>query len=650
MKRRLENIITGKLEKHRRGFGFVVSENSPFDRDIFVDFDNMNGAMDGDQVVVDLLPEYLWGSSPEGIITKILNRSLKEVVGTFERGRRFGFVVPDNKKVREEVFVRLKDSGGAKTGDKVVCQITRYPDRNNSAEGKVSEIVARKGQPGGDIKALIRGYGLRETFPSRASAESKAVSKKGVTEKDIRGRRDLRDELTCTIDGPDSKDFDDAVSLKKLDNGNWLLGVHIADVSHYVEEGGPLDKEALKRGNSVYVIDQVVPMLPRELSNGICSLNPDVDRLTMTCEMEINEDGEVVAHDIYESVIHSDARLVYTDVSDYIEAHEEGAVAGSERDFNGVKELGITLIHMAELAALLRKKRFAEGSIDFNLDEAEVVLDKKGRAIDVVPAERRVANKLIEEFMLLANKTVAEHFYWMDIPFVYRIHEKPEPDKMVELRTFLKEFGINLKGSAANIHPGTLRDVLLEVEGEPCEDIISKTILRSMQKAYYGVRCDGHFGLAFKYYCHFTSPIRRYPDLIIHRIIKEALKGDMDRKFLKHFKGKTMEASEISSATERKAIELEREAEKMKMAEYMKSHVGDEYEGVVSGSIESGIFVQLPNTVEGFVKFERWEKTDKKYALGQPVRIRVKSVDVAERQIDFTLISYSRKKERIKVQ
>lgn len=643
-KKKKRPVITGTLSKHKRGFGFVITEDGG--EDIYISARSIHGAMDGDTVEVDLIPQALWGSSREGIIVNILKRNTAEVVGTFEKSKRFGFVVPEGKRGGEDIFVRKKDFSGAQRGDKVVVQITRYPDKENSAEGRIVEVISRNGQPGGDIKALMRSFGLRETFPSRANAEAKAVSKRGVTDKDLMGRRDLRNKTIITIDGADSKDFDDAVSVERLPGGNYLLGVHIADVAHYVEEDGPLDREALKRGNSVYLIDQVVPMLPKKLSNGICSLNPDTDRLTLSVDMEITPDGEVVNHDIYESVIHSKARMVYSDVSDMLE-HNDLSLIKKYRD------IFEDILNMDKLAKILREKRERRGSLDFDFDEAYITLDERGIPISVDIAERRTANKLIEEFMLLANETVAEHFFWMELPFIYRVHEAPAAEKMEEFRSFLRSMGLTLKGASDSVHPKTLNGILEAVQGKSYENVVNTVMLRSMQKAFYGTECEGHFGLALKYYCHFTSPIRRYPDLCIHRIIKASLAGKLDTKTLKRFKAKTQEAADIASATERQAIELEREVEKMKKAEYMSHHIGEVYDGIISGVTGFGIYVQLENTIEGMIRLDSlWddyyiyeaekyrvigEQTRKTYTLGQRVRIAVDSVNIENREINFEL-------------
>ena len=617
--------ITGIIEKHARGFAFLRREEGA---DIFIAPDNLGGAMNGDTAQVELLPPYLWTKSKEGIIVKILERATKEVVGTFQKKKGFGFVVPDDRKLTEDIYIKQDAFRSAANGDKVVAKITQYPDKQHRIEGKITEIVARKGETGSDVLSLIRGYGLFQTFPSRVNAEAKARGREKITDEEIARRLDLRGKNIFTIDGPDAKDLDDAVSIERLANGNYRLGVHIADVSHYVEEDGWLDKEALKRGTSVYLLNRVVPMLPKGLSNGICSLNEGEDRLTLSCFMEIDAQGEVVHHELAESVINSKARMVYDDVSDLLE-HETPALRAK------YAPLLTDIRAMGELARVLRNKRKQRGSLDFDFAESEIVLDAREHPIAIRPAECRSANRLIEEFMLIANETVAEHFYWMNYPFVYRVHEKPDPEKMMDLKAFLMNFGIHLKGNPDNIYPKTLADIIDTIADEPYEAVVNRVILRTMKKAYYSLECDGHFGLAFRYYCHFTSPIRRYPDLMIHRVIKAAINNRMTEAKLKKYRHDVQEAAEISSRTERKAQELEREVEKLKKCEYMLDHIGEEYDGIVSGVTEFGVYVELPNTVEGMV-FAR--DLRRPYQLGEQVRIRVLDARPAERQIDFAML------------
>ena len=637
-------LVTGTLMKHKKGFGFVVPEDEA-GNDVFIGKDDINDAMNGDKVSVRILGTSKKTEKREGAIEEILARGVKEIVGTFDSSKSFGFVIPDNKRQNDDVFIKRKDFAGAKKGDKVVVTITKYPEKGNSAEGIISEIISRCGEAGGDIKALIRAYDLIKTFPSKVNAEATAMSKQEPEEEEVR-RTSLRDRKTITIDGAHAKDLDDAVSLERLANGNFLLGVHIADVSHYIKEGGPLDKEAMKRGNSVYLIDQVIPMLPPVLSNGVCSLNEKVDRLTLSIDMEINGEGEVVAHHIFESIINTRARMVYTDVSDIIENHSVDLISKYAEIYDEILE-------MDRLAKILRKKRMARGSLDFDFDEAYITLNEEGLPVSIEIAERRVANKIIEEFMLLANETVAEHFFWLEVPFIYRIHEKPSLEKIDEFKAFIRGFGLTLKGASENIHPKALSEVLKSVEGQSYEHVVNTIMLRSMRKAFYGIDCEGHFGLGVKYYCHFTSPIRRYPDLMIHRIIKEAIQGKLSEGRMKSLKKKAMDAAEIASATERKAQELERDVEKLKKAEFMSGHLGETFEGIISGVSNYGFYVELPNTVEGMVKASTLmddfydfdppnyrligRNTNKIYGLGDKITIKVKNVSIQDGEIDFTV-------------
>ena len=626
--KRKSEIYTGIIEKHARGFGFVRQED---EEDIFVGPSNMGGAMNGDLVEVDLLPPYLWNKSKEGIVTKVLERNYTEVIGTFQKNKKFGFVIPDDKKNPDDIFIKKDFFRNAQNGDKVVAKIIKYPDKYGKAEGRITEVIAKRGEVGGDISALIRTKGLFETFPSRVNAEAKYLSKQGILPEELEGRLDLRDKKIFTIDGPTAKDLDDAVSIEVLENGNYVLGVHIADVSHYVKEDSNLDREALKRGTSVYLVNRVVPMLPKVLSNGICSLNPNEDRLTLSCIMEIDGSGQVVNHTIEKSVINSCARLVYDDVSDILEYDNP---VQSEKHNEILTEIKM----MGELAEILRNKRKHQGSLDFDLDEAVIEVDEYENPIRIEVEERRTANRLIEEFMLIANETVAEHFFWMEIPFVYRIHEKPDVEKMTELRNYLANFNIAFRGNPDNVHPKMLSTIIDNLAGEPYEAIVNRVILRTMKKAYYGTSCDGHFGLAFKYYCHFTSPIRRYPDLIIHRMIKAVIEGEMTESKISKYRVDTEIAADQSSLTERQAQELEREVEKLKKCQYMKQHIGEEFEGIVSGVTDFGVYVELPNTIEG-MSFAR--DLDRPYQLGQKVRIKVLDARPEDRQIDFRILKES---------
>jgi ribonuclease R len=653
-KKRKEEIITGVLSKHKKGFGFVIPESGE-GGDIFIAPPAINGAMNGDTVKVALLPPEETTRSREGVIKEVVKRAVVEIVGTFEKSKRFGFVVADDRRINDDIFVLRKDFNGAKSGDKVVVKITKYPDKSDNAEGRIDEIISKSGEAGGDIKALIRQYQLTKEFPEKVEAETKRIPLK-ISEEEIRKRIDLREKTIITMDGADAKDLDDAVSVEKLDNGNYLLGVHIADVSHYVREGTQLDKEALKRGNSVYLIDQVIPMLPKLLSNGICSLNPAVDRLTLSVNMEIDSKGKVVNHDIYESIIHSKERMVYGVVSDMLEKNDKTLI-------DQYQDIYQDILLMDELAKILRKARDQRGSLDFDFDEAYIKLNEQGIPTSVETAERRVANRIVEEFMLIANETVAEHFYWMEVPFVYRVHESPSLEKIEEFKRFIGSFGLILKGNLDNIHPKALNEIIKNIEGKPEEHVVNTVMLRSMKKAFYGTDCEGHFGLGVKYYSHFTSPIRRYPDLIIHRIIKETIHGKLDAKRIKSLKKKTEKAAEISSGTERQAQELEREVEKLKKAEYMSYHVGEVHEGIISGVANFGFFVEIENTIEGMVRvdylnddFYDYEaskyrligrRTNKIYGLGDKVNIKVHSVDLLNREINFTVAEERKKKDDV---
>lgn len=643
--KRKEVIITGILSKHKKGFGFVIPDSDQEGGDIFIAPGSINGAMNGDTVAAALLPQWETTRTREGVIRQVLKRAASEIVGTFEKSSRFGFVVPDDRRFNDDIFVMKKDFNGAQTGDKVVVRILKYPDQNNNAEGRIEEIVSRSGEAGGDIKALIRQYNLTQIFPEKVEAETKKIPLK-ITEEEISRRVDLRDKVIITMDGADAKDLDDAVSVEKLPDGNYRLGVHIADVSHYVRETSPLDKEALKRGNSVYLIDQVIPMLPKILSNGICSLNPNADRLTLSVSMDIDGKGKVFHHDVFESIIHSKARMVYSDVSDMLE-HKSAEL------IDKYKDIYPDILLMGELAKNLRNARDARGSIDFDFDEAYIELNDKGIPVSVKTAERRVANRIIEEFMLIANETIAEHFYWLEVPFVYRVHEPPSPEKIEEFKRFIRSFGLILRGSSENIHPKVLNEIIKNVEGKPEEHVVNTVMLRSMKKAAYDTECAGHFGLGVKYYCHFTSPIRRYPDLIIHRIIKESINGKLDVKRFRILKRRTERAAEISSATERQAQELEREVEKLKKAEYMSYHLGETYDGIINGVASFGFFVEIENTIEGLVRVDYLNddyydyeasmyrligrRTNNIYALGDKVKIRVHSVELQDREINFTI-------------
>ena len=640
--------IKGILSKHRKGFGFVIPEDKEETGgfDVFIPPDEIRSAMDKDQVSVTILSSEKDGKRLEGRIDNILTRSATEVVGTFSAMRGVGYVVPESSRLVEEVMIQKKDFNGAKNGDKVVAKITKWPSRGHRTEGRVVEILSKQGEALGDIKALVRTFQLNEAFPQKIEKEAEYAALP-VTDEEVKNRKDYRRKIVLTIDGADSKDLDDAISIERMENGNVRLGVHIADVSHYIKEGGALDREALNRGTSVYLLDIVLPMLPKVLSNGICSLHPGADRLTLSVSMEITQKGVVVDHEIFESVIRSTERLVYSEVSDLLEQETPELVAKYGRVHEELKM-------MRDLAGILRSRRQERGSLDFDFDEAHIILDQGGIPVSVETSERRVANHMIEEFMLIANETIAEHYFHLGLPFVYRIHERPTPEKIDAFKRFLTTLGIRLKGSTENVHPKALNEVLAQVEGTEIEHVVNTVMLRSMKKAFYDTVCKGHFGLGVTYYCHFTSPIRRYPDLMIHRIIKESLQqpiGDSRRKALE---SKAKEAADIASVTERKAEELEREVEKLKKAEYMSYRLGEEFDGIISGIASFGFFAEIPNTIEGLVRVQTLtddeyiyeqelyrlygKRTRKTYTLGDKVRVRAAAVDIAKREIDFDLI------------
>lgn len=636
-------LVVGRLQGHEKGFAFVIP-NDKTREDIFIPAENMNSAMNGDIVVANLtrMPEA--GRRQEGEIVRILERENETIIGSFEDNGNFGFLIPDEHRIAYDVFIPKAQTGGAKNGQKVVVQVTRWPELRRNPEGKVIEILGFLSDKGTDILSIIRQYKLPEDFPPKVQDQADLIGQE-VTARDLEGREDLRDLVCFTIDGPDAKDFDDAVSIESLDNGNYKLGVHIADVAHYVKLNSALDKEALSRGNSVYLIDRVIPMLPKELSNGICSLNPHLERLTLSVFMEIDKKGTVVYHKIVESVIKSKHRLIYDDVSDFLENDDDKA---KEK----LKDILSELSKMHELMEVLNEKREIRGSIDFDFPETYIELDDNGKPIDVRVAERRVANRMIEEFMLVCNETVAEEFFWAEIPFLYRVHEEPNPEKLEAFAKFIHNFGYTLKGK--EIHPKELQLLTQEIKGKKEESVISTILLRSLKKAVYSPESGIHFGLAAQYYSHFTSPIRRYPDLVIHRIIKDYLKGNLTGDRLARLEKVLPEIADHTSMTERRAEDAEREVDDLKKAQYMAERIGEEYTGIVSSVTSFGLFVQLENTIEGLVHFNNMdddfyrfdeenyyiigERTNRIYRLGDEVRIEVIGADVGKRNIDFRLI------------
>ncbi|MDO4633873.1 MAG: ribonuclease R [Eubacteriales bacterium] len=636
-------VLTGVLQCTAKGFGFVTVEDR--EEDIFVPEEEKHGAIHLDTVEVTVRPGGP-GRRAEGSVRRVLAHEITRVVGTYHQSKKFGFVEPDNQRLTEDLYIPAECSAGAENGQKVVAEYTGYGDDRKKPQGKITQIIGRMRDPGTDILSVIYGYDLPQEFPERVLQQAERVSKP-VSEADRAGRLDLRKLQTVTIDGEDAKDLDDAISLT-IDEatGNYHLGVHIADVTNYVQENSALDREALTRGTSVYLTDRVIPMLPRQLSNGICSLNQGEDRLALSCLMEIDPKGTVVAHQIAETVICVDRRMTYTSVAKILEEKDE-----QERSL--YQEFVPLFERMEILSGVLREKRSRRGAIDFDFPEAKILLDEHGKACEIVPHERNTATKIIEDFMLLANETVAEDYYWQELPFVYRTHENPDPEKIRQLAAFIANFGYGMKGIRDEVHPKELQKLLSRIAGSPEEALISRLTLRSMKRAKYSTECSGHFGLSAKYYCHFTSPIRRYPDLQIHRIIKENLRGRLNEERISHYEGILPEVAEESSRLERRAEEAERETDKMKKAEYMRRHIGEEFDGVICGMNAYGFYVELENTVEGMVHVSTlWDdhyeydereyvmqglSTGRKFQLGERVRIRVLDADTKRRTIDFEL-------------
>ncbi len=640
--------LTGVFQANARGFGFVIREGEP--DDIFISEDNINGAFQGDQVEFIITKEAdrqggNEGKRTEGKIIRVLSHGTTKIVGLYEKNKNFGFVRPDNQRVLKDIYIPSGKEKGAMTGHKVVVELLSYGGEDAKPEGKIIEIIGHVNDPGTDIMSIVKGYDLPVEFPERVMNQAERVGK-AVSEADMAGRMDLRDWQMVTIDGEDAKDLDDAVSLIKVEQG-YRLGVHIADVSNYVQEKSALDREALNRGTSVYLADRVIPMLPHKLSNGICSLNAGEDRLALSCIMTINDKGDVTDHIIAETVIRVNERMSYTSVSNILE--EQNLPVKEESD--KYKELTPMFILMAELSSILREKRRQRGSIDFDFPETKIILDQKGKPVEIKPYDRNVATKIIEDFMLMANETVAEEYFWRELPFLYRTHEQPDEEKIRKLSTFINNFGYHMHVGNSEIKPKEVQKLLGRVEGTPQEALISRLALRSMKQAKYTPENSGHFGLAAKYYTHFTSPIRRYPDLQIHRIIKENIRGRMEKERIAHYEKILPEVAAQSSVTERRAEEAERETIKLKKAEYMQSHIGDIFDGVISGLTKWGAYVELQNTIEGLVHVTNMkddhydyqeeqyelvgEHTRNVYKLGQQVKIRVLGVDRLQRTIDF---------------
>ncbi|OPL07771.1 MAG: ribonuclease R [delta proteobacterium ML8_F1] len=635
-------LIRGRIQITQKGFGFLIPDDEEKE-DIFIPAVMTMGAMNGDEVFVTLTEKSLDSKKPEGKVERIIKRKFTEIVGNFESSKKFGFVVPDDPKINQDIFISKSQFNGASNGQKVVAKILRYPDARRNPEGTIIEILGDKDDVGVDVLSIIKQHKLREDFPRDVMEEAQKIPME-IPAAAIEGRRDLRDELVVTIDGADAKDLDDAISLKVLNSGNYLLGVHIADVAQYVKEGTALDEEAFLRGTSVYLIDRVLPMLPEALSNGMCSLNPRVDRLTQSVEMEIDSKGRVVDHKIFQSVINSRYRLNYDEVSNLIEGTQD------EPQLEAIKD---QLMLMAKLSDILTEARYERGFIDFDFAESYIELDETGRPITIQNRERRVGHRLIESFMLAANETVAEHYNTREIPFLYRVHEVPTPEKIDDFNKFIYNFGYKLKGSSENIHPKAVQELIEKVKGTKEEHIISKLMLRSLTQARYYHKELGHFGLSAQYYSHFTSPIRRYPDLMIHRIIKEDLSGLLTASRKKHYEKILPEVGKSTSITERTAEKAERDVDDLKMAEYMKDKIGEEFKGMISSVTSFGFFVELENTVEGLVRmvdleddFYRFdparlelvgERKKKVYRIGDEIAIKVSAVSLDSRTIDFQL-------------
>lgn len=635
-------MATGTFIGHARGFGFVTPEEGG--DDIFIPASETLGAMQKDKVLYKVLHKAEKGKKADGVIVRILERGQQRIVGTFEAGSKgYGFVVADDKKIAKDIFVSRDHTKGAVTGHKVVVEIIDYGEDRRNPEGKVVEILGHVNDPGVDILSVIRRYDLAVEFPDAVYEEIETIGTE-VAEEDKKGREDLRDLLTITIDGEDAKDLDDAISLQKLANGNFELGVHIADVSHYVREYTELDKEAYARGTSVYLVDRVIPMLPHKLSNGICSLNPHVDRLALSCIMELNGKGEVVSHRIAETLINSDYRMTYTAVREILEDETPELL-------EQYAEIFPMLENMEELRQILGAKRRKRGSVNFDLPESKIILDENGKPIDIKPYERSIATNMIEEFMLVCNETIAENSFWQEMPFMYRSHQEPDEEKLEKMEQFLRGFGYYLRKKDGEIHPREIQKVLQKAEGTDEERIITRMVLRSMMQARYTAENGGHFGLAAKYYCHFTSPIRRYPDLEIHRMIKKMLHGELDEKSSLEYRRKMPDWAKHCSKQERIAEDAERDTDALKKVEYMEDKIGEIYEGIISGVTNWGIYVELPNTIEGMVSLAQMDddyyefdernmqvcgkRTKKSYRLGDRVTVSVAKVDRMMGTIDF---------------
>ena len=636
------NLVVGRLTLHSKGFGFLLPEN-PDEEDVFIAPDSLMSAMHNDRVVARLHNKRSGGERKrEGEIIRIVKRANEKIVGVYEASRHFGFVIPDDKRIKHDIFIPLQETGRAKSGEKVVVEVTAWPEKHKSAEGKIIEVLGKPGDKGIEVLSILKRHNLPTEFPAKVDREANQTPTE-IHPDEIAGRKDLRHLPIVTIDGEDAKDLDDAVYVERQKNGNYRLGVHIADVSYYVRENSALDMEARERGTSVYLVDRVLPMLPPRLSNGICSLNAGEDRLALSCEMEIDHNGKVVDYDIYQSVIHVRDRLTYTTVRKILTEQDQELIAKYQHQLSHIQE-------MERLCLILRNRRMRRGAIDFDFAEVKVKLDESGKPAEIVKRIRTIAESIIEEFMLVANETVAEHMFRLDVPFVYRVHEEPEAEKMAKLNQLLSNFGQRL-GRLDEIQPGALQKVLGKIAGRPEERIISTVMLRSLKQARYESENLGHFGLAAHYYTHFTSPIRRYPDLIVHRLLREMIEGGISGKRRDRLNELLPEIAFHSSERERAAAEAERESVELKKVEYMEQFIGEEFAGIINGVTAFGIFVELDNGVEGLVHVSTMdddyytyveeqymllgERTRKIYRLGDPVSIVVTKVSHEDRTIDF---------------
>ena len=636
----------GFYRKNQKGFGFVKLEDR--EDEIYISKENSLNALNGDHVLIEITEEENKIKRAEGKIVRILKHEKDTVVGTFQYNKNFGFVIPDDKNFGTDIFISKKNFGKARNNHKVLVKITKYPDKGKKAEGKIIEVLGNVNEAGVDMLSIIKEHKLPAKFPELVVEEAKKCGNK-VEKKDIPNRRDFRDKAIFTIDGEDAKDLDDAVRVEKLENDNYRLEVHIADVSYYVKENSLLDSEAILRGTSIYMLGRVIPMLPRELSNGICSLNAGEDRFTLSCIMEIDNNGNVVSSDICKGIICVTERMSYTNVQKILDGKDEEVL---ERYKPYIKDFKL----MEELAKILKNRRLKNGYLNLDIPETKIELDIDGKVIGVGKYETTFANEIIEQFMLTANETVAEKFYWLDAPFIYRVHEEPDLEKVKELNKFLYNYGLKIRLSKDNIYPKEFAKVLDEIKGKEEERVISTLVLRTLKLARYEAKNRGHFGIASKYYCHFTSPIRRYPDLFIHRVISKYLENNyvIDENEYNILKKQAEDRSIKSSEREKIATEVEREAIKLKMAEYMESKIGEEYDAIISSITSFGVFAELENTIEGLIRFEDLgdeyfiyneerkiligELTKKTYKIGDKIRIRVARASKELREIDFELV------------